>query len=171
MTTTEHPNYATCTGCTQSKGVTKYGRMKRHNRTNGYGSWQATVECPGSDRPYAEQNREQWDAGQGRWKEMPVEVTATLHDFDGKQQLFIVEVHAFPGVKAGYKVFAERGLSLHLHLLVRNAFANTYRAELRNADDNLLHAEDVRDDGGLNGLALRWMEQLAEAADAKGGQS
>lgn len=171
MTTTEHPAYATCTGCTQSKGVKKDGRIKRHNRDDGYGSWQMTVECPGSDRPYAEQNREQWDSNYGRWKEMPVEISATLHA-DEKQQLFIIEAHAFPDVKTGFKLFTERGMSLHLHLIERNSYANLYRAELTAADDTIVKTEDVRDDGSLNGLALRWMEQLAkDTAGAKGGQS
>lgn len=171
MTTTEHPDYATCTGCTQSKGVKKNGRMKTHNRVDGYGSWQMTRECPGSDRPYAEQNREHWDSGQGRWKEMPIEVMATLHT-DDKTEPFIVEVHAFPDVKAGHKLFTERDMSLHLQLLVRNAYANTYRAELHDADGAIVKTAEERDDGGLNGLVLRWMADLAmDTADAKGSQS
>jgi hypothetical protein len=167
--TTEHPNYGTCTGCTQSKGVKTNGRIKRHNRTNGYGSWQMTVECPGSDRPYAEQNREQWDAGQGRWKEMPLEVEATLH-VDGKEQPHIVEVHPFPDVKAGHKLFGERSMTLHLHLLERGGYANTFRVELRDAEGTIVNSEQERDDGGLNGLTLRWMADLAkDTADASGG--
>ena len=172
MTTTDHPDYATCTGCTQSKGVKKNGRIKVHNHTNGYGSWQMTVECPGSDQPYAEANREQWDARNGRWQEMPIEIAAILHEGE-KERPMLVEAHSFPDAKAGHKLFLDQGMSLHLWRITEGdyavRYADKYRVELHHANGTVAKTEEVYDDGHLNGLALRWMEQLAKDTVTAGG--
>lgn len=169
--TTVHPDYATCTGCTQSKGVNKYGRIKRHNRTNGYGSWQSTVECPGSDRPYAEANREEWSARLSRWQDMPLLVPITEHDGDGETPAAI-EVYSFPDSKKGYARFVDEQMSLHMFLVSEGERGRSeWRGELRDADGTVLKTSEPKaNDGSVNGLVLGWMEDLGkESASAAGG--
>ena len=161
-----HPTYGTCTGCTQGKRVDKHGRIKPHTRTVGDGNVVLTVNCAGGGGPYAEVSRTEWNPRLSRWEEMPIEVAATVHmgDTEDEQHPTVVEAHPWTDVKAGHKVFTDNNMSLHLHLLERNAYASRFRAELRDSDGVTVKSEEVRDDGSLNGLALKWMQTLAEGA-------
>lgn len=165
MTAQEHPAYATCTGCTQVKGVKKDGRMKVHNRFAGGGNWQATVECAGSNRSYAEANGRFWDAHRSGWADLPLKVSATMHDFDGEQHLTMIESHPLPDAKRGFEIYQAEGYSVHLYLTEKGGYANTYTVELRDASDFAIDAEtNISDDGHLNGLMLKWLERLADTA-------
>lgn len=173
MTTTEHPAYGTCTGCTQGKGVTKDGFIKPHKRSVALGSGVTTVECAGSRWRYAEYNRITWHPQQSRWVDMPLQVAITEHDQTGEHAASI-EIHSFTDAKRGYQVFVDKALSLHMFLLSEGEHGrSTWRGQLREADGSVVWESDpVDNDGGVNGLVLRWMERLAkDSADAQGSQS
>jgi len=173
VTTTEHPAYGTCTGCTQGKGVTKDGFIKPHNRTVAFGNGVTTVECAGSRWRYAEFNRTTWHPQQSRWVDMPLQVAITEHDETGEHAAS-VEIHSFSDAKKGHAVFVDKGMSLHMLLLSEGEHGrSTWRGQLRDSDGAVRWESDpVDNDGGVNGLVLRWMERLAkDTADAKGGQS
>lgn len=173
MTTTEHPAYATCTGCTQGKGVTKAGFIKPHNRSVAFGSGTMAVDCPGGGWRYAEFNRTTWHPQQSRWVDMPLQVAITEHDETGEHPAS-VEIYSFTDAKRGHQVFVDKAMSLHFFLLSEEGHGrSTWRGQLRDAGGEVLWESDpVDNDGGLNGLVLRWMERLAkDTADAKGGQS
>lgn len=167
-----HPDYGTCPGCTQARRVRADGTLRTHNRdvVIGGGNVKATVECHGSGTYYTELKRgdywpQMWDARSGNWKDLPIEVSTTLHDFDDQLRLTVIESHAFPDAKTGYALYVERQLGMHIFLTEHNSYANTYRAELHDAEGDVLLTEgSVRDDGSLNGLMLRWLTQLAEDA-------
>lgn len=169
MTTTEHPAYGTCTGCTQAKRVDKLGRIRKHTRTTTNGSMQLAVTCTGSSGPYAEYSRVEWNPRLGKFVDMPIEVDTVLHPLgDGEPQEVFVNVPAWPDVKAGHARFVKQGMSLHLS--PANEDGSLFRAELRDAEGTVLTVEpEARNDGYIEGLVLKWMEALGkETAGAKG---
>lgn len=162
--TTEHPEYGTCTGCTQAKRVKRSGLIWVHTTdvVACGGNAKATIECPGSDKAYAEQSRQYWDSRRSGWFEMEIDVHATLHT-DESERPFIIGVQPWSAVKSGHRRFLDEKMSIHAHLLDRSGYVNVYSVDMLNEEGHILrHQETVRDDGNLNGLVLRWMEQLHE---------
>ena len=158
---TEHPEYATCLGCTQGVRIDKNGRTRKHSRKVALGAYTVgTVECVGSYREYAEAQRVEWNARLSRWDNMPIQVDVLQHPLDGGDPVeAYVEVHCWPTVKAGHKVFQDKGMTLHLHPVDE---ARSFRAVLLDADGNELREDTKPNDGAsINGLVLNWMEQLA----------
>lgn len=170
-----HPDYGTCPGCTQARRLRVDGTFRDHNcDIVGFGgNAKITVECRGSGMYYTEMERNGywpkiWDAQNSRWFDLPIQVSTTVHDATDELDLIVIEAHAFTDTKAGYALYIKRQLAMHIFLTEHNSYANTYRAELRTAEDEVLFSEEsVRDDGSLNGLMLRWLTQLAEAEKSK----
>jgi hypothetical protein len=156
---TDHPEYATCLGCTQGVRIDKNGRTRKHSRKVAFGYGLGTVECVGSYRPYAEASRVEWDAQRGEFVDMPIQVAATQHFLDGSEPVdSYVEVHCWPTAKAGHQVFEAKGMKLHLY---PEDEAKSFRVVLMDAEGGHVREATKPNDGSVNGLVLNWMEQLA----------
>lgn len=163
---TDHPEYGTCTGCTQGVRLDKNGRTRKHSRKVARGGYmQMTVECSGSYKPYAEAGRMEWDASFGKFVDMPIQVAATLFPFDGGDPVpdFYVEVHCWPSTKAGHVVFADQEMKIHLYPRDESPIGDV-TVQLVDVHGAVLKEAVERNDGSINGLVLRWMEALGEAA-------
>lgn len=165
----KHPAHGTCVGCTQGKRVDKYGRIREHSYTAASGGLLLTLTCPGSNGPYAEYARTQWNARLSRWQDMPIQVDAFMH-MTADQEPEEIYVEVFPSVEAkrGHARFVERGLSLHFLPVFKagDEEPSEFRTELRNRDGRcVLDEPPVANDGdSVSPLVLRLMEQIGTDA-------
>jgi hypothetical protein len=167
----EHPNYGTCSTCTQGKGVTKYGRMKEHNRLVAAGSAQMTVRCAGSGKLYAEAMGNFWDAsrhgGLGQWKRFPVEVPITMHALNGEIDDDVVIPLAYHADRHETVLEEWEHDAIRVHAVQLEN--DRVRLELLQDGTEVLKVETVDNDGAHpNGLVLRWVETAHDEMQAKG---
>ena len=163
---TEYPTYATCTGCTQGVRINKNGRTNQHTRKVGSGSILGTVACAGSGRPYAEASRIEWDPRFGKFVDMPIQVDATLFPLEGEpDEDFYVEIHCWPTTKAGHVVFVDQEMKLHLYPRDESPIGEV-KVHLVDVHGKAIKEAVERNDGSINGLVLRWMEELSQEAKA-----
>lgn len=159
--TTEHPEYATCFSCTQGVRIDKNGRTRKHSRKIAFGYGIGTAECVGSYRDYAEARRIQWNAERGEFVDMPLQVDVLQHFVESRDDpvASYVEIHSWPTTKAGYGVFKDKGMVLHLY---PEDEGKSFRVVLLDAEGARVQEDTKTNDGAsVNGLVLRWMEELA----------
>lgn len=177
MTITEHPAYGTCAGCTQGKRVDKRGRIKPHTRKVARGNVVLDVQCAGSNGPYAEVARTEWNPRLGRWQDMPLQVDAFMHMAGGEEpEPIYVEVFPSTDAKRGHGLFRERGLSLHFLpvFTAEGEEPTAFHTELRNRDGRVVleEPEAANDGDSVSLLVLRLLERIGkDTAGAKGVQA